>query len=94
MKLLDYRQFVDRIGSIYFSQIKYFYKKVKEKRGRWRRCPIISFRPLSFDTLPFSAQSYKKNNSKLWKQTIVKKSKQERFKKRLFNVNQNGKIIH
>lgn len=60
MKLLDYRQFVDRIGSIYFSQIKYFYKNVKEKEGRWRRCPIISFRPLSFDTLPFSAQSYKK----------------------------------
>lgn len=58
MKLLGYRQFVDRIGSIYFSQIKYFYntrsRKNREKdreREEVEKVAIISFHLLSFGTL-------------------------------------------
>lgn len=48
MKLLDYRQFVDRIGSIYFSQIKYFYKKVKEKGRKVEKVSNHKLSPSKF----------------------------------------------
>lgn len=72
MKLLGYRQFVDRIGSIYFSQIKYFYntrsRKNREKdRERERgggKGGYHQFSPSEFrHSLSFGAQSYQENET-------------------------------